>query len=692
MSGNYRRQTLAIIVWAACVSSAQLSAQTPTLIEIDAQLLHAVPTLKMRAADLNQDSLTDVVALLFDSADPRRNRIIVQSQLPTAAGDPVRFLTKQVIPARFPQDIALADLDADGDLDLLVVQDFAPDALAIWLNGGGHQQGTPGVFQERSTMISAFLAGAVRTLRIDVDEPRDDVLLIGTIGRPSRLFRNLPVFAGTPALSLAQTIEHPGAIGAEIGDLNGDGRDDIILFGTQTHIHLSNGMNVNPMMPTTNDPFASLGTVFAASLRDLDADTDLDLVLATGSGDLIFRHDGLDANGDPIFALSQSLSGGPPGISRGFVWLDADGDGQEDLVAARDNVNAPATLRGSPVHSRNGISFSPAPTQIVSPSAALLALPLSIGTTDHLWIASSRSSYNGLWRSATAGALPPVASFADFPGPSGVSAYFYGSRIGMDLKIVPAAIQPTTLTVDVSGDAGPVNTLSAGFSAGQRRSNVSLQVPADEQSTQRWDFQLSQVSPLGAASMGTPSQVVVATVPNPFGSGFKLNCYIACVMVALCKPVQDPLASVKHLTTKGSATLMGTPAEVILLQRLRDERLANSSGGQYYIDLYQALQFDLYVATFADPSFYSDLWRLKDAWMPAVTNLVDGDGSMPITAEMRDRLIFALLQFEAMGSEALRAAIARERLALDLAGLAGRPIIEFQQRWETGPIFADSFD
>lgn len=685
----YRTATLA---WLVCTMSVTALAQT-SLIEADSELLQAVPTLRMHGTDLNQDSLTDIVALQFDSGDPERNRIIVQRQLPTSPGEPVRFQTIQVVPATFPQDITLVDIDADGDQDLLVAQDLGTDALAIWLNAGGPQQGNPGLFQRHPARYSANLAGAVRTLRIEAGEPRDDVLLVGGVGRPSRLYENLP-FAGSPLLLSAQSIPHPGAIGAETGDLNGDGRDDIVLYGTQTHVYLSNGMSSNPMVLLTSDPFAGVGTVFAASLRDLDGDNNPELVLATGSQDLIYRHAGVDANSEPIFVLNQTLSLGPPGTSRGFAWIDADGDGLEDLVAARDNINAPASVRGSPIYGRDGVSFSPAPTQLVSPSAALLASPLSIGTSTHLWLGSSRTVYNSLWRSATAGALPPVASFGGNPAPSGVFGYFYGTRIGIDLRIVPAAIEATTLLVNLSGDMGPVNSLGVGLGAGQRRSGLIAQVPADERITQRWDVQLSQVIPMTAASIGTPSQAAVVTVYNPFDSGFKLNCYLACVFVGLCEqPTVAPAADQSPvLRAKGGENLMGTSAEVTLLQRLRDERMASSIGGAYYIDLYLSLQLDLYAATFADPLFYNDLWELKDAWMPAIADLVDADGSMSVTVEMQDRLLAALLRFEALGSESLRAAIHRERQALDLAGLAGQPIAVLQQRWESEPIFADSFD
>ena len=91
-------------------------------------------------------------------------------------------------------------------------------------------------------------------------------------------------------------------------------------------------------------------------------------------------------------------------------------------------------------------------------------------------------------------------------------------------------------------------------------------------------------------------------------------------------------------------------------------------------------------------------WRRLLAVAPSLAvaavpvGLVDGDGSAPINAEMVARLEQALRDFQAYGSAALIEAIEHERRALDLGSLAGRPVSEFQQRWEAGPLLATSFE
>jgi hypothetical protein len=206
---------------------------------------------------------------------------------------------------------------------------------------------------------------------------------------------------------------------------------------------------------------------------------------------------------------------------------------------------------------------------------------------------------------------------------------------------------------------------------------------------QEWTIALTAVTPALAATIGTPDQALFYTYPDSSDVEFQLGCYLGCMFRGNCGPAQSPDAA---RSPGGSGGLMGTAAELTLLQRLRDERMATTPGGSYYVDLYQALQIDLYVATFADPGLYLELWQLKDAWMPAFGNLVDGDGSMTITTEMQSRLTAALLQFETHGSAALQAAVARERAALGLEQMVGKPISSLQQHWEASPLFANGFD
>ncbi|MCB1600883.1 MAG: VCBS repeat-containing protein [Lysobacterales bacterium] len=660
------------------------------LVQSDSSLLPAVPTLKLLARDLTLDDRADVVAIRFDSSGSTQDRIVIQWQRPQPASTSVVLESAQTLPTSLPVDIELADLDADGDPDLLVAQESTNDTLAVWMNQGGAQQGSAGIFRRHSSQFSADLVAAVASLSLTQSAPTArDFILVRGIGRPSQIYatvqpENLPL-----RFELVQTLPHAGAVGATVGDLDGDGLDDLVLFGTQTRLWLHQGTGPDPMIESDPPAFAGIGTVFAAALRDLDGDNDLDLILGAATGDLVFRHDGLDQNGVPSYALSQSLGAGTPGISRAYAWIDADGDGSDDLVAARSEGSTPTSIGGTQVYARSGINFAPAPMQHLPPAHTIAALPPGIGSSTYLWLGSLDASNNELWRSASSPPLLPIASLGQpLPG-QGASGYFVGNRVGAYLHVSPAIQQTATLGMQVSGSSGLVGPFGASIQPGTSHLLATVSVPANPEQIEFWTIDLLEAVPGTAAAIGSANQATVLTMPSPIGN-LRPSCYVACLLIGVCSfPTETGTPDAGSPT---SSLLMGTQAEVTLLQRLRDERMAMSPGGAHYIALYESLQLDLYQATFVDPSFYLELWQLKDAWMPAIASLVDGDGSMVVSTDMRDRLRSALLRFESLGSVALAEAITRERAALDLDGLAGLPISSLQQRWQASPVFASGFE
>ncbi len=659
------------------------AAQPASLQEIDSQFLTSTPTLKLVVADFNLDNFNDLAALRFDSSNIDQHRVIVQFRQTPPRGSSVKFVTSQVLPARLPVDVAVADIDADGDADLLVAQDDGDDALALWINDGGVQRGTPGAFFRAAGQLRAQLVSAVQVLRLTADstQPRD-ILLVGGTGRPSVLFATHGFATELSELEPVQILMQPGAIGAEIGDFNGDNRDDVLFFGGQTRLWLNSGSPSDPMVAIASSPFASTGTVFAATARDLDGDNRLDLVLSTVSGEQVYRHTGLDSNGDPQFALVQSIPGAAGGAARGYAWIDADGGGSEALVVARNAVD-------SSVHPRDGLTFSPAPSQTLVRADTLQTAPLSAGGSPHLWMAGLDPGSHSLWRSDIEAPLLPVVSLRGAAA-DGSGGYFFGNRIGANLGVLPATPQTLVAQLEVSGDSVAPTPFSAQIPAGRTRTRVVVQVPVNgDAAGQPWTIDLLQIAPASAAVVGQPNRVFAFTFPSPVASEFDLHCFLACMLIGDChrSRSQGQMDALQK-----SSGLMGTADEVRLLQRLRDERMAASAGGREYIALYESMQRDLYIASFVDPAIYGQLWQLKDAWMPAVASIVDGDGSVTISGEMQDRLLDVLLQFETHGSMALQAAIARERTKLDVANLVGRPISVLQQRWEASQLFADSFE
>jgi len=225
---------------------------------------------------------------------------------------------------------ALADLDRDGDLDLLVLE---TEPLSL----RGSLAGTHGdwILEEvTAPNITASAAACAADLDLDGDE---DVVLaqLGTVS----VWLNE---AGALALALELDTGANRVEDIEAADLNGDGRLDILTVGTVhgLEVFLADGAGgytgPSPLVPATapaND----------VELGDLDGDGDLDVVLGTlrGQPDLVLENvvtlagDGAPG-GDTVppctwvgLQVRQELS---TKMTHDLALDDVDADGDLDVV------------------------------------------------------------------------------------------------------------------------------------------------------------------------------------------------------------------------------------------------------------------------------------------------------------------------------------------------------------------------
>ncbi len=223
------------------------------------------------------------------------------------------------LPAEAPARVAaLADLDHDGDLDVVLGESGAA-AIRLFRNNGD------GTFSDVTSGSKLGAGGAVSALvPSDFDNRRDlDLLVARRDGAPS-LFLNR---RDGSFEDVAAALRLPGlpASAAAAGDVNKDGYTDLLFIRTDAaQMLLSDGRGgfVGSPLP------ADVSGAASAQLVDVDNDGLLDVVAAGERGLAVLRN-----VGSRWSEIARAVPAGLAPLAE-ILAFDADGDGDEDLVAA----------------------------------------------------------------------------------------------------------------------------------------------------------------------------------------------------------------------------------------------------------------------------------------------------------------------------------------------------------------------
>ncbi|HET6445235.1 MAG TPA: S8 family serine peptidase, partial [candidate division Zixibacteria bacterium] len=179
------------------------------------------------------------------------------------------------------QDIALGDLDGDGDLDAFVANGDPErgrgEANKVWLNNG------QGLFTDSGRSLGTALSQAVALGDLDGDSDLDALVANGgpefADGQPDRLWLN----DGSAVFTVSgQLLGSQSSFGVALADIHADGLLDVFIAGYRggNKVWLNDG-SANLSL---SDPGFATESAANVALGDVDGDGDVDALVANAIG------------------------------------------------------------------------------------------------------------------------------------------------------------------------------------------------------------------------------------------------------------------------------------------------------------------------------------------------------------------------------------------------------------------------
>lgn len=274
-------------------------------------------------ADLDKDGDTDIVIACGTS-----NRI---TWFENDGASPPAFTSRTIAsPASGVTAIAIADFDKDGNLD--VVSSLAGGGSVTWHRNDGASP--PGFL---SYAVSAIEPGCADVAVGDFNKDnRVDVVIAGATNGEIVWFENVPNMPVPIWNRRVVTAAAPGAISVAVGDFNGDGAPDI-LHGSTGNTTVEWHVNDNLLPPTFGPQIVTntLSGITCVATARLNPDSRDDALIASNSSNIVRAWFSQPGPGPaPSFEIDTSAPGASCVVAR-----DMNANGIAEIFSASTTGN-----------------------------------------------------------------------------------------------------------------------------------------------------------------------------------------------------------------------------------------------------------------------------------------------------------------------------------------------------------------
>lgn len=311
----------------------------------------------LAVADINQDGYLDVVVATRVGS----LAVVLLNQQNGTFGAAVPYGA-----GSYSEAVAVADVNGDGRPDLLTANGFATHTASVLLNNQNGTFAAPVAYAAGSYPLGVAVG--------DVNADGYADLAVSDYSTKAQVLINQKngTFAPAVGYSAGASTQPAGII---LGDVNLDGYPDLATANyTGTVSVLLNNRNGTFSQGLTYDAGGYTGSV---ALGDLDGDDYPDLATANYStstaGVLLSRHNG-------TFAPPITYSTGTGSSPRGIAVSDVNGDSRPDLILANYNNNSVAVLL-------NTTSLASRAATLPGATATLHPNPANAGTAPALTLA-----------------------------------------------------------------------------------------------------------------------------------------------------------------------------------------------------------------------------------------------------------------------------------------------------------------